>query len=441
MNQRSRLCLLVGLGFASACHLNSEADRNLPEAGDEGDGFHIVADVFASPIRDLDILFVIDKSNSMRDEQQSLAAWSQDALFGILKTRALEPFSLHVGVVSSDMGANGYSVTNCSNAGDNGRMSNEPQVEGCLGPSDRYIVNVLDDDGQRRANHPGTVADAFSCIAQLGIEGCGFEQPLKAMQSALDGSQPDNAGFLRPKALLAVLFVSDEDDCSAAESFPSIFSPTSVDELGAFTGFRCFEHGVICEPDTPYSVGSHSSCRSREGSAFVTSLAHYAEFLRSLKPDPSLIIVGGVTTPDDEVVVGRDDAGNPRLMGACGGGSTPAVRLREFAAGFPARHSMASICNESLQQPLSEVAQRITAVANQSPCLEGAIGDPARCLVSLVHDMGETRLPACDGAGSKTCYAIDRAPDQCPNTLSRLAVQVDSEQPLADDARIIVRCP
>ena len=35
------------------------------------------------------------------------------------------------------------------------------------------------------------------------------------MKRALDGSNPENEGFLRDDAFLAVIFVADEDDCSA----------------------------------------------------------------------------------------------------------------------------------------------------------------------------------------------------------------------------------
>jgi hypothetical protein len=60
------------------------------------------------------------------------------------------------------------------------------------------------------------VAGAFSCIAQLGPDGCGYEQSLEAMYRALDPAV--NPGFIRDDAALAVLFITDEDDCSARDT-------------------------------------------------------------------------------------------------------------------------------------------------------------------------------------------------------------------------------
>ncbi|MDD5308575.1 MAG: hypothetical protein PHU25_14735 [Deltaproteobacteria bacterium] len=49
-----------------------------------------------------------------------------------------------------------------------------------------------------------------ACLASVGAQGCGIEQPLIAAVRALD-RQP---GFLRSDALLAIIIISDEDDCS-----------------------------------------------------------------------------------------------------------------------------------------------------------------------------------------------------------------------------------
>src|SRR5262249_32949086 len=60
------------------------------------------------------------------------------------------------------------------------------------------------------------VADV-GCAIQQGTTGCGVEQHIDAMYFALDktdAGQP-HAGFLSDDALLAVILVTDEDDCSA----------------------------------------------------------------------------------------------------------------------------------------------------------------------------------------------------------------------------------
>jgi L-ascorbate metabolism protein UlaG (beta-lactamase superfamily) len=55
-------------------------------------------------------------------------------------------------------------------------------------------------------------------MAAVGDAGCGFEQHLEASYQALHDVLPNDArnhSFLRSDALLAIVFVADEDDCSA----------------------------------------------------------------------------------------------------------------------------------------------------------------------------------------------------------------------------------
>src|SRR5262249_55622387 len=60
------------------------------------------------------------------------------------------------------------------------------------------------------------VSKTFSCVAQVGVDGSGMEQPLKGARMALTDKITDgtNAGFLRPDALLGIVFMTDEDDQS-----------------------------------------------------------------------------------------------------------------------------------------------------------------------------------------------------------------------------------
>jgi hypothetical protein len=61
------------------------------------------------------------------------------------------------------------------------------------------------------------MADAFACYGPQGIDGCGYESPLEAMKP---GDRPRRAasngsGFMRDEALLSVVLVTDEADCSS----------------------------------------------------------------------------------------------------------------------------------------------------------------------------------------------------------------------------------
>jgi len=74
-------------------------------------------------------------------------------------------------------------------------------------------------------NYKGKIEDVFTCIATLGESGCGFEQPFAAITRALGvdgrGAAPyESASFLRVDAALAIILLTNEDDCSASEGVP-----------------------------------------------------------------------------------------------------------------------------------------------------------------------------------------------------------------------------
>src|SRR5262245_46620787 len=159
--------------------------------------------------RNLDLLFVIDDSGSMRQEQASLAG-NFPRFVEVLESVAGGLPDLHLGVVSTNVGTGpvGGGGDACAGNGDNGVLqlpSDCPPLDGGA----RYIsdVEIDEDSGEREINYSGTLADQFSCMAQLGTGGCGFEQPLEAAARALD-NQSANAGFLRDDAYLMIVFLT-----------------------------------------------------------------------------------------------------------------------------------------------------------------------------------------------------------------------------------------
>lgn len=334
-----------------------ESDAETPDAGDvlpppDGEG--------------IDILFVIDDSGSMAEEQASLAANFNRFVTVLNQIEGGLP-DIHIGVVSTNMGAGGFQISGCEGAGDNGVLHNAPQGA-CEAPTDRYIVDVSDGVGGRIVNYAGgDLAATFSCIAQLGIAGCGFEQPLEAMRKALDGSNGINAGFLRAEAFLAVVIITDEDDCSAADgglynTDPGLDAADSA--LGFLSSFRCFEFGVQCSPDSPRTPGAKSDCVPRADSQFMDDVTEYADFLKGLKDNPSNIIVAGIIGNPAPVSVFEDE-GEPRLQASCSSGAgeaAPAVRLQAFLDQFPQRSTATTICDEDLSDALTVVADLLAEV-------------------------------------------------------------------------------
>jgi hypothetical protein len=132
-------------------------------------------DVFEqAPSDRVDILFVIDDSRSMGDEQQALA----DGFTTFLGELEASPTLWRIGVVSTTLAE--------------------------FGPESPLL-------GVPQVLQPGTEVGAlFRERVQMGVSGSDKEKGLWAASQALWG----NAGFVREGANLVVVFVTDEDDCS-----------------------------------------------------------------------------------------------------------------------------------------------------------------------------------------------------------------------------------
>jgi hypothetical protein len=155
--------------------------------------------------------------------------------------------------------------------------------------NEQYISDLANPDGTRSTNYTGTLQDAFSCIAQLGATGCGFEAQLEAMKRALDGSRPENAGFLRDGAYLAVVMLTDEDDASVRD--PSVFGPPLLTSDFAVQPKYAYDCNAQIDPLTP---ATYHGCTVRTGS-YLQDPAFYASFLTSIKPAAQIVaaIVAG----------------------------------------------------------------------------------------------------------------------------------------------------
>jgi hypothetical protein len=392
--------------------------------------------------RDIDILFVIDNSGSMNEEQVSLAA-NFGRFIDVLEGIEGGLPNVHIGVVTTDLGAGNYNIGGCSGNGDNGSLQSEPRGA-CTGPNGAFIRDLANPDGTRNRNYDGDLAETFSCIAKLGIDGCGFEQQFESMYRALNGSNSTNAGFLRDDAFLAVIFVTDEDDCSTKEN--TMFDPAQVDALGPLSSFRCFEFGVICDPDTPRVQGPRQNCRPRTAadasSNYMYEVSRYVDFLKGLKADPNNIIVAGIIGNPSPVSVRADpQTGNPDLAPSCTSGSgeaAPGVRLKYFLDQFPQRNTVESICNENLDGALVVIANLLAEVIG-NPCLDGNLydTDPAtpgiqpECQVSDVRYPNtdyreETPLPSCDVSGGATpCWHLEVNLETCRETPTHLELIVE----------------
>ena len=446
--------LVIGLAtvaLAAGCP-NREVSKVDPSQVKEG-----YKDIPVEINRDIDILFVIDNSGSMAEEQASLAN-NFNRFISVLENIEGGLPNIHLGVVSTDVGAGPFNISGCSGNGDNGQLQSAPNGS-CTPPSGAFISDIDDGAGGRIRNYTDTLADTFSCIGRLGIDGCGFEQPFESLKRALNGSNPTNAEFLRPNAFLAVILITDEDDCSTSDTGMFDTAQNSVsDPLGPLSSFRCFEFGVKCDPDTPRTPGPRQDCEPRNDSAYMYGVDEYVSFLKGLKDDSNMVIVGGIIGNPTPVTVGVDEDNNPELDPSCvsaSGDADPGVRLSFFLEAFPQRSTVTTICNEDLSDALIIIAQLLAKVIG-NPCIEGDIdtdpdeaGVQYECQVSDVRYPGEDRqeetiVPECtstDPAAPLPCWHFVTDTAACPDTATNLTLIVErGSGSVPTGTHVVARC-
>lgn len=394
--------------------------------------YEVMLDIAPPGPAEIDLLFVIDSSAAMADEQRAIVAGAGQ-LFDALAALPTGLPDLHVGVISTDVGlgvaAADLPGSQCRAAGDDGRLHGAATCGVAAG----FLTDAPDPDGDRRRNYAGSLTDAFACLADVGTRGCTYSQPLTALDRAiaLDRARPREQRFLRDEALLVVVIASDDDDCSVVS--PGLFADpdgTIVSPLGPLTDFRCFEFGVECDDANPRAPGVKHGCRPRDDARYVRRVDDVVRALRASRPDPSRVLVGGLFGAPGPVMVGIGAAspqwpqGVPTLTPTCGPTATaaPAIRLHAFAAGFAARHLAPAACSVDLPTRLRRIGAAAVDVLAGGRCLLGRPGSPLTCEAAAVApDGGRLALPVCDGPG---CVRIigDAA---CDFTDHQLAVRYD----------------
>ena len=300
--------------------------------------------------KQVDVLFVIDNSNSMAHEQKNLANNFYKFIDAIRTTKLGNKIpNVHIGIVSTDLGAGNYNLPSCETPlGDQGKLQNKAKIAGCTPPTNPWI-SYLDGKTNVPSSSPDPVVQvktAFQCIAQLGLYGCGFEQTIQAARRALDPTLNVNPGFFRKDALLAVAFITDEDDCSGSNQ--KLYDPSQqglTDPLGPLSSFRCFEFGVKCQCKGSakcdrFTQGPRINCVP--GGNYLHKVDNFISFFANLKktpagkPHPQRVIMSAIIGPTDKVEVGVDGS-SPVLKPSCqtsAGFAVPGIRLKYLVHAF-----------------------------------------------------------------------------------------------------------
>jgi hypothetical protein len=296
-------------------------------------------------------------------------------------------------------------------------------------------------------NYADSLEVAFAKLVFAGAGGCGFEQPLAAMRAALD-NHPMNVGFLRDKAVLGVVFLADEDDCSAKST--ALFGADSP-ELGPLQSFRCTRFGVTCgvdgaTPDEMARPGPKGECGGNPSSALIDEIEPFRAFLAGLKAEPRHVVVGGIFGPAEQVSVelGPLPGGGspvPRLALACSNmgpmgveAAHPGARLQDFLDDFPDRSTSTTVCQSDYTGVMFQMGDLLRKTMGDSCVLDRledvepkTPGLQTDCVVEELLGGTATAIESCDTSkGALPCWELREGNPRCatqPPPHLELAVQ------------------
>jgi len=386
--------LFFGATLVAGCFTLTDYD-NIDDSRDET--FTLP---FVQNLEGFDVLFVVSPSpgaDSLLLDMGVMAPGMLGSLDYALENAQSSSTRLHIGVITPNLGTGDHGSGLCANGGDRAELQTVTG-SGCPDLEGTHIVVV--DDVVQNMDWVLDVPTAVQCLIDGQMErdaGCDFEQPLAAVAKALDLAQtPDNEGFFRPDAGLAVVLMTDKDDCSA--SADDLFDPSNS-TLGPPGTFRCFEWGVTCDEDARVP-GPKNGCRPRaavEG-GLLYEPSHLAEMIFSHK-SRSAVVFATVAQPADPVVVALNTLGDPYVQSSCGGDGddgAPGVRLAAFLAQLGDLGLDDSMCTPQLPDLLFKISERMAsqAVSRCMPMVpadmdKDAAGLQAQCTAWDVLNLGQ----------------------------------------------------
>ena len=404
-NQLSVLVALLGLSALVGC-----AQRDLrPLNPCTINGVSIRVPV--TNVDKVDLLFMIDNSGSMEEEQDSLRRKIPRLVTtlasGITSDGRMFPAvnDLRVGIVSSDMGAGG-NINSCAGPflGDDGVLNRAAGgVAGCvdIGAGAPPFLGFRDGSGDA-ASFGAQVA----CIANLGTQGCGFEQQLDPVLKSVtpaggtfaDGSpvlfhdgtrghgDGANEGFLRDDSLLAIIMLTDEDDCSAVEP-EELFNTDSTVLQEQHANLRCSRFGDpsqgVIHPFQRY-VDGLLAVRPPERLVFGAIIGIPEDLVDDAAAGNWDVLVGDESVRDPRMIEVPDPAQmNTQLTPTCSvpgrGVAYPGLRIARVARDLEAADASAvvqSICQDDYGPALDAIIDKI-AIALNATCLPRPLNQDA----------------------------------------------------------------
>jgi len=288
-------------------------------------------------IQKLDILFVIDDSDSMNEEQLKVRDGLTTFMDELRKSGGIDQ-SMHVAVITTSV----YVFP--ENLSMSGRYCGiEPAKENDCPEGGLFLPVVANVDEQSsrvlKSDQPGFMR-AFENRVHRGVAGSPQETSFEAVRLALLSelgdiplAQGGNKGFLREGARLLIVVLTDEDDCSEMQRPPKI----------------------------RVSKGLGDECRTRR--AHLSSVEEYYDLFKNELGKNREVIWAAIAP----VAIGTKEAAEVEEMENgdwvarnvdCPTSWSAGFRHREMAQKFdPTLQNLHSICLDSYHEPLLNIAR------------------------------------------------------------------------------------
>lgn len=432
-----------------------------------------------SGVDKVDLLFVIDSSPSMLDEQEKLRAeippLVQALTTGVKADGTTFPPAkdINLGVVTTDMGLPGVpeapALWQCQGLGKDGVLQTSPGAawtssdgtqtwnpDPNCAPTYPKFINYQASQGAAGAT---SATNEFSCLAQVGPSGCGFEMQLEAALKALTpniappgrASVPNfltdlngagafghggiggiNDGFLRNdesqgQSLIAVILVTDEEDCSS----------NSIEHL------RPIETAQPPFNDDLYNL------RCANFPMNLWAVERYVDGLKALRPgQENLVIFGAITgVPTDlvsQAAIGAVDFTNKQASDAFYDGilADPNMEPRLDSSGRNLANACTPIGDTRGAKPAVRIVQVVKGFGEngvlQSICQDNYAGAIDNIVSIIAKELGQVCLPrplVRDSQGMVGCKVVWELPVNSPGEAPTLCEDPNFPYLVADEKR------
>ncbi len=443
-------CSTCGPGSLGDLPAETDGDAVSSEGDDEGGASATETGVDApesewvivqtTAIKEVDVLLVIDDSESTPEFQSTLVA-NFPAFLNLLESPDVQA-DYRIAVTTTDVGlpvcdsvpeSGAFVASSCHErigdfVGDQGTdVSQSACLDNCpyesieILPSATHVGDtsvprpwIERIHGETNIGGDLTTVEAAQCMLPQGIDGCEFIAPLEAARRAIERAKTPGEpeyGFLRERAHLNIVVVTDGDDCSVPFDKRAIFLPpeecydadgdgdetddcTQVfwtdPEAESATPGVCWNAGVACtgadsQPDgsttfescIPADKGLDGEPADAEDAA-ILPVDNYAEWLAELDAEKAAfgaraLLLGVAGVPNGSTTIPFATSTEPEINleqgigpsctgGAAGPSGFPPVRLREvIASNFDKSldETLVSVCADDYSPVFGPIAEAI----------------------------------------------------------------------------------